>query len=161
MDTGTEIRKRPQPEQRRLSSALKSIPSFFSAIGSSLLGATAFLVISGAVYYQTMLEKLGAAWAFDIVLYAAMVRAGALNAVAFLITTVITVLVRLSGLYDRKGMLFLFWLSFALTVVGASLYAWVPNTSSTGRRRTNQHQPADCNKLDTARHARLASFECA
>ncbi|UPG92755.1 hypothetical protein [Luteibacter aegosomatissinici] len=108
MDTETPTpTAAPPPDatsDHQLREVLAAVPGYLSTIGSSLVGATAFLLISGASYYQALLEHLHATWAVDTIPYTAMVRAGALNALIFLLTTTITVAVTVVGLFTRRQM---------------------------------------------------------
>lgn len=118
--------KTHHPDARTLRAVLAALPGRLSAIGSSLVGATAFLLISGATYYQALLEALHAGWAVDTIPYTSMVRAGALNALSFLLTTSITVALTLGGVFTRREMLLFFWGSMAVLTVGTGLTSFVP-----------------------------------
>ncbi|MGF6492167.1 putative membrane protein YeaQ/YmgE (transglycosylase-associated protein family) [Luteibacter sp. 621] len=118
--------KTHHPDARTLRAVLAALPAHLSAIGSSLVGATVFLLISGATYYQALLEALHAGWAVDTIPYTAMVRAGALNALTFLLTTSITVALTLGSIFTRREMVRFFWGSMAILAVGTILTSLVP-----------------------------------
>lgn len=79
---------------------LRTLP----AIGASMLGVSAFLLIAGAAYYQALLDALHASFALDAVSYVAMIRTGGLNALVFLLATALVFTLTAGGVLSWRGL---------------------------------------------------------